>query len=311
MHGIPLQREEANPLGERNLLGADAAARWRGFPMAWLQASPHVELRNSEVRTTRLAMLDSGCAQAEFAYGRKSFECDLTAGAIGLFAQGTHMHHIHWNCKDVRRIIVEVDLGRLSDPGLQECMRRLPQETEVEFRDEGLSAVLRSMAAEAANGSPNGQLYAESLSLGVALRLQQRAASRGSGGAERGKLTAAQVQRLEEWIGAHLAGDISLAQLAQIAGFSPAHFVRLFRNSLGCAPYRHVLRMRLERARQLLLASDLAIATIAVETGFANQSHLTTAFVREYKAPPGQLRRSEAGRRSLTSRSAGKSLPRL
>ena len=36
--------------------------------MGWLEASPHVEVRDSEVQTTRLAMLDSGSAQAEFAY---------------------------------------------------------------------------------------------------------------------------------------------------------------------------------------------------------------------------------------------------
>ncbi|WP_158289952.1 helix-turn-helix domain-containing protein [Ramlibacter sp. WS9] len=296
MGRIPGQQEEANPLGERNLLSAEAAAHWRGFAMAWLEASPHVEVGDSEVITTRLAMLDSGCAQAEFAYGRKSFDCDLTAGAIGLFAQGTHMNRIRWKCQDVRRIIVEVDLARLSDPVWRECVRQLPQETQVEFRDEGLAAMLRSMVAEAASGSVNGQLYAESLSLGVALRLQQRAANRARVSCERGKLTAVQVERLEEWIGVHLAEDISLAQLARIAGFSPAHFVRLFKNSLGCAPYRHVLNIRLERARQLLLASDLPIAAIAVETGFASQSHLTTAFVREHKVPPGQLRRSEAVR---------------
>jgi AraC family transcriptional regulator len=281
------------------LLSADKATRWRGFALGWLEASPHVEVTDSEVKTTRLAMLDSGSAQAEFAYGRKSFDCDLTAGAIGLFAEGTHMNRIRWKCQQVRRIIVEVDLHRLSDPGMQECVNRLPQETEVEFRDGELTAVLRSMVAEAANGSPHGQLYAESLSLGVALRLQQRAASRARASPERGKLTAAQVQRLEDWIVVHLSEDISLAQLAQIAGFSPAHFVRLFKNSLGCAPYRHVLNIRLERARHLLLASDLAIAEIAVETGFASQSHLTTAFVREYKTPPGQLRRSQAVRKKF------------
>ena len=297
MTGMLAPREEANPLGERNLLGAQRVACWRGFPMAWLEASPHVEVSDSEVKTTRLAMLDSGCAQAGFAYGRKSFDCDLTAGAIGLFTQGTHMKRIRWKCQDVRRIIVEVDLQRLSDPGLQECVRQLPQQTEVEFRDEGLSAVLRSMVAEAASGSPNGQLYAQSLSLGVALRLQQRGASRGRAGVERGKLTAAQVQRLDEWIEVHLAQDISLAQLAQVAGFSAAHFVRLFKNSLGCAPYHHVLAVRLARARHLLLASELPITTIAVETGFASQSHLTTAFVRAYKTPPGQLRRQEAATR--------------
>ncbi|HSV34077.1 MAG TPA: AraC family transcriptional regulator, partial [Ramlibacter sp.] len=283
------EREETNPHQERSLLSAAAAAQWRGFPVGWLEASPHVEVGDAEVETTMLAMLDSGCAQAEFAYGRKSHDCDLTAGALGLFAEGTHMNRIRWACQNVRRIVVRLDLVRLSEPGLLESLQRRPQETEVEFRDEGLSAVLRSMVAEAASGSPNGQLYAESLSLGVALRLQQRAANRGRACPERGKLTAVQVRRLEEWIDVHLARDISLAQLARIAGFSPAHFVRLFKNSLGCSPYRHVLKMRLDRARQLLLSGDLPIVTIAAETGFASQSHLTTAFVRAYKTPPGQL----------------------
>lgn len=276
------------------MLHAEAAAQWQGFALGWVEASPHVEVGNAEVESTMLAMLDSGCAQAEFAYGRKSFHCDLMPGAIGLFTKGTHMNRIRWECQDVRRIIVEVDLAHLSDPGLQECLRQQPQKTEVEFRDEGLAAVLRSMAAEAANGSPNGPLYAQSLSLGVAVRLQQRATARGGVWAERGKLSTGLVQRLEEWIAAHLERDISLAQLAQIAGFSPAHFVRLFRNTLGCAPYHYVLKIRLSRARQLLLASDQSIAEVAAETGFSSQSHLTTAFMRAYNTPPGQMRRREA-----------------
>lgn len=294
MDNIPRGRVEINPHGERSLLNAKAVAQWRGFALGWVEASRHVEVGDAEVETTMLAMLDRGCAQAEFAYGRKSFNCDLTPGAIGLFTEGTHMNRIRWECQDVRRIIVEVDLAYLADPSLQECLRRQPQKTEVEFRDEGLAAVLRRMAAEAANQSPNGQLYAQSLSLGVAMRLQQRAAARGSVRPERGKLNAGLVLRLEEWIGAHMERDIPLAQLAQIAGFSPAHFVRLFRNTLGCAPYHHVLKIRLSRARQLLLASEQPIAAIAAETGFSSQSHLTTAFMRAYNTPPGQMRRLEA-----------------
>ena len=294
MDGISGTHEEANPLRERNLLGAEAVARWRGFALGWLEASPYVDIADAEVRTTRLSMLDSGCAQAEFAYGGKSFGCDLTAGAIGLFTAGTHMNRIRWRCRDVRRIIVEVDLNRLSEPGFQACVQQMPSESDVEFRDAELTALLRSMVAEAANQSPNGQLYAQSLSLGVALRLQQRAALRAGTRPERGKLTAAQLRRLEEWIAIHLADDISLAQLAQVAGFSPAHFVRLFRNSLGCSPYHHVLRTRLAKARQLLLTSDHPIVAIAAETGFASQSHLTTAFMRAFKTPPGQLRRAQS-----------------
>lgn len=295
MAPIVRQRHEANPLAERNLLSAESSARWRGFAVGWLEASPHVDVGNVEVKTTRLSMLDSGCARAGFAFGRKSFDCDLTAGAIGLFTGGTHMNRIRWKCQDVRRIIVEVDLTRLSDSGLQESLRRQPRETEVEFRDEGLAAVLRIMAAEVASGCPNGQLYAQSLSLGVAMRLQQRASARGNCRPERGTLDAGQVHRLEEWISVHVDSDISLAQLAQIAGFSPAHFVRLFRNTLGCTPYQHVLKMRLARARQLLVTSELTIATIAAETGFSSQSHLTTAFLRAYRTPPGQMRREVCG----------------
>ena len=294
MDNTPRGRAEINPHGEHSLLNAAAVAQWHGFALGWVEANPHVAVGDAEVKTTMLAMLDSGCAQAEFAYGRQSFNYDLTPGAIGLFTEGTHMNRIRWECQDVRRIIVEVDLAYLADPGLQECLRRQPLKTEVEFRDEGLAAVLRSMTAEAANGSPNGQLYAQSLSLGVAMRLQQRAAACGSARPERGKLNAGLVQRLEEWIGAHMERDISLAQLAQIAGFSPANFVRLFRNTMGCAPYHHVLKIRLSRARQLLLASEQPIATIAAEPGFSSQSHLTTAFMRAYNLPPGQMRRMEA-----------------
>jgi len=300
MNVAVLEQKEVNPHLERSLLDAKAQSLWRGFPVGWLQANPRADVRDVETQTTMLAMLDSGCARAEFAYGRKSHACDLTAGAIGLFTQGTHMNRIRWECQNVRRIIVELDLARLSEPGLVQTLGQMPRETEVEFRDDGLSAVLRSMVTEVANGSLNGQLYAESLSLGVAMRLYQRAANRRSViHAERGKLSAAQVQRLEEWINAHLEEDISLGQLAQIAGFSPAHFVRLFRNTLGWAPYHHVLKIRLARARHLLLTSDRPIVSIAAETGFASQSHLTTAFMRAYQTPPGQLRRLEAVHKHL------------
>lgn len=187
--------------------------------------------------------------------------------------------------------MVEVDLAVLPQLGMETPSQRPPWQTEFEFHDEGLAAVLRMMATEAANGSPNGQLYAQSLSLGIAMHLQQRAASRDRLHAERGKLSAAQVQRLDEWIHIHLDQDISLPQLAELVGFSPAHFVRLFRNTVGYAPYHHVLRSRLAKARQQLLTSDLPIAAIAIEAGFSSQSHLTTAFRRAYEVTPAQARR--------------------
>ncbi|MBD9408400.1 helix-turn-helix transcriptional regulator [Acidovorax sp. ACV02] len=295
MADIPRERFQINPHGERSLLTPELASQWRGFALGWVEAAHEVEARHAEVGMTTLAMLDCGHAQAEFSSGRKSSHCDLKPGAMGLFVQGTSINRLRWECRDVRRIMVEVHLAALPELGMDAPSRRPPWQTEFEFHDDGLAAVLRMMATEVANGSPNGQLYAQSLSLGVAMRLQQRTASRGSLRAERGRLSAMQVQRLDEWIHTRLDQDISLPQLAELVGFSPAHFVRLFRNTVGYAPYHYVLRSRLAWARKLLLTSDLPIAAIAAETGFSSQSHLTTAFIREYETPPGQMRRQEAG----------------
>ncbi|MBV7543697.1 helix-turn-helix domain-containing protein [Acidovorax sp. sic0104] len=293
MSDIPRERVQVNPHGERSLLTARLATQWQGFALGWVEAPPKVEAGRSEVGRTTLAMLDCGYAQAEFASGRKSFQYDLKPGAMGLFVQGTPINRLRWECRNVRRIMVEVDLAALSELGMEIPSRMPPWQTEFEFHDDGLAAVLRMMASEAANGSPNGQLYAQSLSVGVAMRLQQRAANRGSLHAERGKLSAAQVQRLDEWIHTHLGQDISLPQLAELVGLSPAHFVRLFRNTVGYAPYHHVLRSRLAWARQQLQAGDLPITAIAAEAGFSSQSHLTTAFRRAYEVTPAQIRRQK------------------
>lgn len=291
MDDASCDRVQVNPHGERSLLTPGLAARWQGFALGWVEAAPHIEAGYSEVTKTTLALLDCGLAQAEISSARKSFHCNLTAGSMGLFVQGTPINRIRWDCRHVRRIMVEVDMSALADLGVPEPSRRLPWQTDFEFHDEGLAAVLRMMATEAAHGSPNGPLYAQSLSMGVAMRLQQRALGRGSLRAERGKLTAAQVQRLDEWIQHHLDQDISLPQLAHLVGFSPAHFVRLFRNTLGYTPYHHVLMRRLAWARQQLLSSDLPITAIAAEAGFSSQSHLTSAFMRAYAVTPAQMRR--------------------
>jgi AraC family transcriptional regulator len=66
--------------------------------------------------------------------------------------------------------------------------------------------------------------------------------------------------------------------LAQQTGYSPYHFARLFRQTTGESPHHFVLRQRIERAQRLLKETDVPLAHIAVESGFANQSHLTRVF---------------------------------
>ena len=85
-------------------------------------------------------------------------------------------------------------------------------------------------------------------------------------------------------------GDLGLQELAAVAGYSPAHFLRLFRRAFGQTPHQFVLDLRIERAKRLLRADGQSLAEIAGSCGFADQSHFGSAFARRAGMPPGRYR---------------------
>lgn len=100
--------------------------------------------------------------------------------------------------------------------------------------------------------------------------------------------------RIPAYIDAELDGDLSLETLAREADLPVNTFLRSFRNNHGTSPHQYILARRVERAKALLISTDRPIAEIALDTGFASQSHLTTAFGRLTGLPPGSYRRSQS-----------------
>jgi AraC-like DNA-binding protein len=97
------------------------------------------------------------------------------------------------------------------------------------------------------------------------------------------------VIRTRDYLDAHFNQDVTLAQLARVAGLSPFHLLRTFRRALGMTPHAYVTQMRVTRARHLLRAG-LPITQVALETGFNDQSHLTRRFKKIVGVTPGQYR---------------------
>jgi AraC family transcriptional regulator len=77
---------------------------------------------------------------------------------------------------------------------------------------------------------------------------------------------------------ANLTRDLSILDLATLTGTSESHFSRSFKRSVGISPYRYLMQQRVERAKQLLKQQAISISNIALECGFANQTHLTKVF---------------------------------
>jgi AraC family transcriptional regulator len=97
---------------------------------------------------------------------------------------------------------------------------------------------------------------------------------------------------LRGYIAAHLHATIRTMDRAKVAQMGHSRLKRAFKKSFGCTPHQYVIRMRVERAQNLLMISGDSLAQIATECGFAGQSHLSHLFYQILGERPGAWRRA-------------------
>jgi AraC family transcriptional regulator len=152
--------------------------------------------------------------------------------------------------------------------------------------------LVRRLETQALTGQPLGSAYTKALSLTLVSYLRQRYGRSAESAAARGAtLSARQRARLIEFVEQNLTGSIALLDLAEIAGYTPDHFSRLFKRCFGQSPYQYVLARRVERAKAMLRDRGESIAEIASACGFSTQAHLCSAFKRRTGSTPGSYRR--------------------
>jgi AraC family transcriptional regulator len=103
------------------------------------------------------------------------------------------------------------------------------------------------------------------------------------------------VQRVNlviNYIREHVTDDLSLETLAQVAGFSPFHFHRIFKSLTGQTVNQFTTRLRLERAALLLRASpQMSITEAALACGFGAVASFSRAFKKQYGIAASQWNR--------------------
>lgn len=100
------------------------------------------------------------------------------------------------------------------------------------------------------------------------------------------------LRRVKSHIHQNFDKDLSLDDLANLAGISKFHFSRRFRQATGITPYQYVLETRIERAKRLLHGSESPISEVADEVGFNSQSQFNRAFKKMVGMTPGDFRRN-------------------
>ena len=159
----------------------------------------------------------------------------------------------------------------------------------LDVRDLRIEYVARALAAELESEEPAGRLYADSLGLALAAHLLRHYAGATHPRMSRG-LSQRRLRHVLEYIDESAGRDLALAELASVAGVSSSHFNVLFKRSVGLSAHRYVVRRRVERALGLLAEGELPVSAVALEAGFANQSHLSVWMRRIVGTTPGAFR---------------------
>jgi AraC family transcriptional regulator len=159
------------------------------------------------------------------------------------------------------------------------------------FDDPLLHALATALLDERRNAGVGGTLFRDAVAETIALRLIRTHCLTTAGPARPARLAPARLRRVCELIEERLQDDLSLDDLAAVAGLSRAYFARAFRQTTGQTPYGYLRERRVARAKSLLAGSSHGIADVAFSVGFRSQSHLGRVFRNATGMTPAEYRR--------------------
>lgn len=158
-----------------------------------------------------------------------------------------------------------------------------------------LGPILDRIAQEIRTPGLGSDLYIDSLVTVGTIELLRALRAEAEAPACPGLLSARQIERVRERIEASSLPIVTVRELAALCGLSDRHFMRLFKRTTGSTVAEHVRSSQLERARQLLAATDLPLKEIAFRLGFETHSAFSAAYRRLTGEPPTAYRRGARG----------------
>jgi len=216
-----------------------------------------------------------------------------TRGTVGVIPSGQSFSATLEGASEHLAIYLDPSLVlRAAD---SEFRSRTPGRIEVVGRflpsDPVISSIGMALLAELQSEGLSGRLYAESLANVLAVHLLRHYTAAGAG-AQRftGGLSGKKLQQVTTLIAENYEGDLSLADLARVAGMSTFHFAREFKRTTGTTPHQYLIKFRVERAKALLAGSEIPLVEVSSRSGFSHQSHFTRLFRRLTGTTPQSYR---------------------
>jgi len=161
-------------------------------------------------------------------------------------------------------------------------------------RDPELEQLARALLGAENLAGPFGHLYVDCISTAIIARLLVSASRPHA--SKRPKVAALvrwRLKRAIDYIEAHLADPVTLADVASAAGLTRVYFSAQFKAATGLRPHEYLVRRRIERAQEMLVVGAGApIVDVALSVGFQTQAHFSTVFKQFVGQSPHAWRQS-------------------
>lgn len=166
--------------------------------------------------------------------------------------------------------------------------RSLTQADALSLVDPVLEQVMLGLAAAAESGAPD--LYAESACEFLAVHLLLRHGGRPVPASPNREDM--RIRRATDYMHDNLGLPLTLADIAEEAGLSPFHFLRLFKAATGRTPVRYLTDLRIATARRYLQHGVMSVSDIAHLCGFGSAARFSSVFSGRVGVPPSVYRRT-------------------
>lgn len=298
----PSANSESSPSAPPELSVAVSAAGlgWRHVP-AQVVDGRLTEFSHYRSARNVVAFLLEGTTQVEWKRGGRFTRFVSGPGSLTIVPAGDD-HHFRTDQR-VRVLLWMVDPKWLQSIADQEWKPRGAKVEIQEFcnnRDAQIWALGHRLAERMLAPIAGSRLYAESLNTQLALHLLWSYSTLPNPAEVRAPgRTDPRLGRAIDFIHASLANEISLGELADLAGLSPNYFLSAFKRATGKTPHRYLTEKRIDKACELLHNPHFSIVAVSLAVGYSSQSHMTTVFRRLMKTTPAAYREEVLGGRVL------------
>jgi len=235
----------------------------------------------------------AGTEQRLMKVGGTTFDGMSPAGSV-CFVPPNRDVHLSWTWKPGDKKCLVFDFGieavEAAVPELRGTNRPLDGQMDLRFqRNDALPSLAALLEGEGHSQTRRGALFRETAFRLFLLELHNHVLDHND--------TPLQVRhdrrlrRAIDYIETHFDTDLSLTDLCRASGMSASQLTTLFRTQLNTSPYSYVIERRLAKAAQLLQRTDVPIAVVALDCGFADQSHMTRLFRARLGQTPASYRK--------------------